>query len=294
MAETVIPLRKNVVDTFAKEDNIIYAKHENGAVYVCNGHYMLKTNQAGVDYLKSQVNRRRRTADIGMKENKHILDYVKDSKGTFELTKKPHEVELDKNCTACFYADNKQYFAYNKRFVAILKNFDNRLFVDNNVSYDPYSHNLIAKSHTGEILGIALPIRLAEELYTTLADVLPLKVKRKSELERIKENPTKDPYIGKEFSDGRDNFIISALRKNNGINMYMVQEIENGKLSRHGELIESGKIEERVVCWKPDKAVKKQSYKKQLADGEKQAAKANAKNPAPKKSDKNKGAEERG
>ena len=278
---TVIPLRKNVIDTFAKADNILYAKHDNGAVYVSNGYYILKTNQEGLDYLTAQVNRRRRTSVITVRENKRILDYVKNAKGTFELTQKPYERELNTNCTVCFYADDKQYFAYDKRFIDILRNYDNRLFVDDNNGYDMGSHSMVAKSQTGEVLGFALPIRLPDEMYEKLADVLPLKIKWKSEIDRIKENPTHDPYIGKELFTGKDHVIVSAIRKINGVDMYVVPKVENGKVLGGGDLIKADEIAEHISRW--NAARKQPGIGQQMASGAKQAAAHNAAKPAPEK-----------
>jgi hypothetical protein len=248
MAEALIPLRKNVIDTFAKEPTIHYARHDNGAVYVSNSYYLLKTNQAGLEYLTAQVNRRKRASDITVTENKGILDYVEDANGAYELTQKPYVAESGKDIAACFYADGTQYFAYNKRYVDILKNFDNRLFVGNYESYDVYNHRLVSKSPTGEVLGVALPLRITEETYEKLADVLPL-TNRKSELERIKENPTNDPYIGREFFDGRDTYIISSIRRIAGVDMYVAPRVEGGKVSRSGDYIEANEMEEQILRW---------------------------------------------
>ena len=279
LSATVIPIRKNVIDTFAKETNLLYARHENGSIYVSNGNYILKTNQTGLDYLIQQVNKRKRVSDIAVTENKRILDYVKKAKGTFELTQKPYELELHKGCTACFYADEKQYFEYNKKFVDILKNFDNRLFVDDNAGYDVYSHSLIAKGRDNEVLGIALPLTVPDEMYEKLANILPLKVKRKSDIERIKENPTNDPYIGKEFSDGRNNYIISAVRNYGDADMYVVSKIENGKVSRSADLVKVDEIEEQITHWGKSRVDKKPKMAEQMANAAKQAVKYNADRP---------------
>jgi hypothetical protein len=283
-------MRKNVVDTFAKEDNIYYAKHENGSIYVSTGHYLFKTNQPDFDFLISQVNRRRKTSDIAVVEKTRILDYVNNAKGTFELTQKPHEMGMS-NCTACIYADEKQYFGYDKRFIAILKNYDNRLFVDDNRGYDIYTHSLIAKGHNNEVLGVALPLNVTDTMYEKLADVLPLKVKRKSEIERIKENPDNDPYIGKEFSDGKNKFIISYIRNHNGADMYLIPKIENGKVSTHADLVKVDEIEARIKRWETSRAEKKPGVKEQMTEAAKQAAKDNAKRSVPDKGGKTKAAE---
>lgn len=286
---TVIPLRKNVIDTFVKGDRLFFAKQKDGSVYVSNGHYLMKTDKAGLDYLTAQVNKRRRTPDIAVTENKRILDYVKNAKGAFELTQKPHEVEMGKDCTACFFMDDKQYFAYDKRFISILKNFDNRLFVDDNRFYDVYSHGLIAKSQTGEVLGVALPMTVTDAMYEKLADVLPLKVKRKSEIERIKENPDNDPYIGKEYSDSKNNYIVSAKRLFDGVDMYVIpQTISNGKVTGHADLVRADEMEKQIARWEADRAGRKPGINKQMEDAAKQAAKYNAARPAPEKGGKGK------
>ena len=108
---------------------------------------------------------------------------------------------------------------------------------------------MIIKSGGGEILGLVLPIRLPETIYAELADVLPLKVKWKTELERIKENPTKDPYIGKEFFDGRDTHIISELKEIDGIGMYAVPTVKDGRISPYADNIPTDEIENKIAEW---------------------------------------------
>jgi hypothetical protein len=108
---------------------------------------------------------------------------------------------------------------------------------------------MIVKSGDGEILGVVLPIRLTDEFYENMADVLPLKVKWKNELERIKENPTNDPYIGKEFFDGADTHIVAAFKNIGGEDVYVVPLMENGKLSGGADYVKPGEMENQIARW---------------------------------------------
>lgn len=293
--ERTIPISKAVVALFSKGYDIYYAKDDNGAVFISNGHFMLKTNQKYFDGLIAQANKRKRTSTISPIENTTILKYVNSAKGNFELSQKPHELETHKDHTSYFYADNKQYFQYDKRYVDILSNNFNRLFVDDNTSYDISSHNLIIKNRNNEVLGVILPISVPNELYTKLADVLPLEIPWKPEIERIKENPTNDPYIGKEFFDGRNHLIVSAIKNYNGVDMYVAPAIENGEVLRRGAIVvKVDEIAERIARWESNKKGrgKQPDMKKQMANAAKQAAKHNAaRPPAPAQSKKTQDAE---
>jgi len=252
-SETVIPIGRAVVNTFAKEPSIYYAKHDNGSLYISNGHFMLKTSQADFYDLLEQVNKRRRSENISAVEKTGLLSYVSNDRGKFELSGEPLEFEMSGNFFVSLFADDKQYFGYNKKYVDVFIGGENRLFVDDNAGYDVMSHCLIVKSRADEVLGVVLPVRLPDELYGELADVLPLKVKWKTELERIKENPTNDPYIGKEFFDGRDTHIISAVKEINGVDVYVVPNLKDGKLSGYAAHIRMDEIENQIARWVTDR-----------------------------------------
>ena len=264
--ETVIPMNKAVVDIFAKESAIRYAKHDNGSLYICSGQFIMKTNQADFDVLIAEASRR---GNIKTVEYTRMLDYVNKAKGTFELPDMPHEMESGNGLTLYMFADEKQYFGYNKKYVDIVSSSTNRLFVDDNTSYDTLSHNMIVKSPGGEVLGVVLPIRLHDTLYERLADILPLEIKWKTALERLRETPTNDPYIGKEFFDGKHHLIVSELKNHYGVDLYVVPRIENGKLSGYADLIEPHEMEAQIARWEASRA---ETEKQRLAD-EKQARK---------------------
>jgi|GEM_PF-1974979 len=278
-SETVIPIGKAVAGTFAKAPQIIYANHENGSLYISNGHYMMKTNKEDFDNLLEQVNKRRRTEKIAAVEKPGILKFVDGGRGKFELSQEPLEFEMSDNRFISLFADDKQYFGYNKKYVDIFNNGENRLFVDDNADYDPNSHQMIVKSSADEILGVVLPIKIPDELYADLADVLPLKNGWKTELERIKENPKNDPYIGKEFYDGRDNHIIASVKKINGTDMYVVPNVENGKVSGYAAYVKVDEIENQIAQWETGKAEREKDKKTSPVEKEKPSEKEENKPP---------------
>jgi hypothetical protein len=248
-AETAIPVGKAVTSIFAKASFIGYAKHDNGSLYISNGHYIMKTSQADFDGLLEQVNKRKKTETVAAVEKPELLKYVDGGKGKFELSEQPLEFESGSGLFISLFADDKQYFGYNKKYVDIFGNGDNKLFVDDNATYDTTAHCLIVKSRADEVIGAVLALKLPDEIYTELADVLPLKIKWKNEYERIKENPTNDPYIGKEFFDGKDNYIISAIKEINGADVYVVPNVKDGKISGYADYIKVDDIEDQIARW---------------------------------------------
>ena len=254
-SETAVPIGKAVIGTFAKSPCIFYANHDNGSLYISNGQYIMKADPMQLDDLIEQANKRRRSESekITLRERPELLKYVSGDKGNFELAGEPLEFEISDKFFISLYADEKQYFGYDKNYVDVFCNGENRLFVDDNAGYDANSHNMIVKSLGGEVLGVVLPIRLTDKIYTELADVLPLKVKWKTELERIKENPSNDPYIGKEFFDGRDSYIISALREVNGADVYIVPNVVNGEVSRYAAHVKADEMENQIMRWETDR-----------------------------------------
>jgi len=100
------------------------------------------------------------------------------------------------------YTDGAQYFSYNKDFIDMFGD-GVALNVENATVFDSTKHKLFIKDDNGTLLGLVLPVRTTDKLYENMAEYLSLDVPYKTRLERIKENPTNDPYIGREFSDGR-------------------------------------------------------------------------------------------
>ena len=247
--ETTVPINKPVINLFAKGPTIYFAKDDNGAIYVSNGYFVLKINQKIFDDLIVQVNNRKKTSEVAIAEKPRLMDIIKNAKGNFELSQKPHELEMGKGNTAYVYAGKDQYFGYNKKYVDFFIKSVTRLFVDDHTGYDYSSHSMIAKNRRNEVLGVVLPINIPDVLYTKLADILPLESERKSDIERIKENPTNDPYIGKQYFDGRDNRIIAAIKTYDGVDMYVVPVIENGKLQRRADLIKADEIKKHIDLW---------------------------------------------
>jgi hypothetical protein len=211
-----MPLNKAIIDTFAKKPKIYYTADTDGSLYISDGRYIIKTAEQDIDAVTAQINSRRRNSDIEVIPNTKLLGYINNAKGKYELTQPPHETEADKNFASYIYADDKQYFKYDKKYVDIFNGGENRLFVDDNMNYDVNSHSLVVKNSNNDILGVVLPIKVKEEAYEELNKIMPLAAGIKSEIERIKENPANDPYIGREFFDGKDNYIISGIRNHNG------------------------------------------------------------------------------
>jgi len=209
--DTVVPISKAVAATFAKSAQVLYANHDNGSLYISNGYFIMKANQAEFDGMVEQIGKRLKTNNVTVTEKPAILKYVGGDRGKFELTGEPLDFEMGDNKFISLFADEKQYFGYDKKYVDVFTNSENRLFVDDNADYNVNSHHMIVKSPDGEVIGVVLPLRLPETIYKDLEKVLPIRDGWKTEYERIKENPTNDPYIGKEFFDGRDTHIIAAL-----------------------------------------------------------------------------------
>jgi hypothetical protein len=234
--ETVVPISKVVAAAFAKPGNVYFAQHDNGSLYISNGYFIMKANEAEFGVMLDEICRRQKTENIAV-EKPELLKYIDSDRGKFELTQEPLEFEMGDNKTISLFADGKQYFGYDKKYADVFRNGENRLFVDDNADYNPLSHNMIVKSPAGEVLGAVLPLRLPEQIYKELADVLPLKIAWKTEYERIKENPTGDPYIGKEFFDGRDTHIIAAIKEVGGANHYVVPNVKDGKVSGYADYV---------------------------------------------------------
>ena len=279
--DTVIPITKGVAGTYAKAPYIGYATNENGSLYISNGQYIMKTNHEDFSDLIEQVNKRRRADPITAVEKPELLKYLGSDRGKFALSQEPLEFETEGNSFISLFADDKQYFGYDKKYLDVFNNGDNRLFVDDNAGYELLSHCLIVKDSADEIIGVVLPLELPDELYIEMAEVLPLKEGWKTELERIKANPTNDPYIGKEYSDGSDLHIISAIKQVGGDDMYVVPVIIDGKLSRGADYVKVDEIENQIARWETKRIERESENQDMPVEEESQPAQEEAKPPRP-------------
>jgi len=264
-------INSNLTDVFAKEHTMLYAKAGKGAIYVSNGQFMQKISQKDFGHLLAQVDRRRRKHKIELVEKDALIKIADEAKGNFEVSK-PYEWDKG-NGAMCVFADKIQHFAYSKKYLDIFDGNSNRMFVDDNSTYHFRGHSLVVKDGNGELSGLVLPLALTDESRKELNNVFPLENGFKTTLERIKEIPTNDPYIGKEFFDGRETHIISAIQKINGVDMYVVPTVKNGEVSTHASLIEVGNIEKEIKKWEKsrlDKGKQKPPpVAEQLAEAEK-------------------------
>jgi hypothetical protein len=203
--ETVVPIDKSVVSTFAKAQQIMYANHDNGSLYISNGFFIMKASHTDFAAMLEQLNERQRAISIPIVEKPMLLKHIRDDRGKFELNGDSLDYEIESGKFTSVYEDKKQYFGYNKSYVDIFNNGDNRLFVDDNAGYDPSSHNMIVKSSGGEVLGVVLPLRLSEDVYMNLAEVLPLENGWKTEYERIKDRQGVFRRQGYAFRVGNNN-----------------------------------------------------------------------------------------
>jgi len=254
---TGLPLTKNLISTFTKDMSLHYAVDKDGYIAISNGYYIVKTNEQDIDKIAKFINGRRTKNKIEPVLTEKILERLEQASGNYELTQKPYELALDKT-PFYFYADNKQYFQYNQKFVDIFDKSPEHqhlsLFVDDNTDYDILSHHMVVKNVDGAVLGIVLPARTPDYLYERLADALPLEVPYKSELERIKENPTNDPYIGKEYFNGVSTHVVASLRQHNGEYVYQVPNIESGgRISRFASLIKPEDMEAQISRWEANR-----------------------------------------
>jgi len=278
-SDTVIPINKAVAGNFAKAAQIGYAHHDNGSLYISNGHFIMKADQAEFDGMLEHISKRLKANHVTPAEIPAMLKYIDGGRGKFELTGEPLEFESGDHFISLF-ADEKQYFGYDKKYVDIFKSGDNLLFVDDNAGFNTNTHNMIVKSPAGEVLGVVLPLRLSEELYGELADVLPLKFKWKTEYERIKENPTHDPYIGKEYFDGTDTHIIARTKEIDGENMYVVPRVMDGKVSGYAAYVKVDEIKKKIARWEEDRTIREKDHPAPPAEKEKPPAQEESKTPA--------------
>ena len=277
--ETVVPISKAVTAAFTKTGNVYFAQHENGSLYISNGYFIMKANEAEFGVMLEEIYRRQKTENIAV-EKPELLKYIDSDRGKFELSHEPLEFEMGDNKIISLFADGKQYFGYDKKYTDVFRNGENRLFVDDNADYNPLSHNMIVKSPAGEVLGAVLPLRLPEQIYKELADVLPLKIAWKTEYERIKENPAGDPYIGKEFFDGRDTHIIAAIKEVGGANHYVVPNVKDGKVSGYADYVKVDEIENFIARWEESRVYREKDNQAPPAEEESPPAKEEETPPA--------------
>lgn len=240
-------ITSDVINIFSKSGTIITASETDNSIYISNRYLILKIHQNELMDLYKNVIRRSKIRNIELTKNEILLEYIHKARGNYELTQKPYELENNNHITY-IYSDKKQYFQYNKKFVDIMLSGENRLFIDDNISNDIQSHKMIVKNIHGEIVGIVLPIEIENKLYEHLVDVLPLEIEG-SRAERDEVNPTNDPYIGKEFFDGTNIFLISDSRQYNDELVYRVRQIKNAVISNSAILIKANDIDSRIELW---------------------------------------------
>ena len=269
---TGIPLTKGMISNFSAGSRLLYAIDKDGAVCISDGNFVAKTNETDINVISSLINGRRKKNKVEPVINEQILEYLEKAQGSFRLSKQPHEMARD-NGISLVYADEKQYFLYDQKYVDIFQlngvSGGLEMYVNDNTSDSLREHSMIVKNQEGTVLGVLMPLMLDEQLYEQLADVLPLEVPYRSRLERIKENPTNDPYIGREFFDGTTTHIVASLINWRGEEVYEIPELSNGKLSRHASMIKPVDMESRIELWESNRLFSEN----QQADNEAKAAK---------------------
>ncbi|MCL1842373.1 MAG: hypothetical protein FWF79_01015, partial [Defluviitaleaceae bacterium] len=249
-----LPITKGIARAFRGHDNVLFAHDKDGSLYISNGYFIAKTAENDITAVLEQINKGKRGTKLEAIERPNILEYLEKAQGNFELTAPPHVLENEgKNALKSYvYADEKQYFQYDGNYVDAFQSAAGstaRLFVDDGASYDTNSHNMIFKSPNNEVLGLILPVRTDEEFYQRMANVIPLEIPHKSEYERIKENPTNDPYIGKEYTDGANTYIVARLRTFQGEDIYEIPTVKDGVVSRSADIVKPEDMENCIAQW---------------------------------------------
>ena len=264
-------LTQAVIRHFTDAETLQYAVNKDGALFISNDYFIMRTAESDINVIAEQINGRRRTNLIEPRENLRILEHIENSAATFELPQEPHLLRSDRR-SSYVYADEKQYSHYDKNFIDVFQFTDYRLFVDNS-GYDIRSHNAVVKDPNGGILGLVLPVKVDETLYERLADVLPLDIPWKSEIDRARENPTGDPYIGREFFDGRDAYFISGITNVRGVDMYSAPTIKDGVLSGGARLIPVAEMETQIGYWEINRSdAEKAQAAREVREAEEAAA----------------------
>ena len=163
----------NVAEVFSKDRDMKYANAADGSVCVSNGYFLLKISQKEFGALLAQLDRRRRKSPIELVENDKVLKIANEAEGKFEVSK-PYEWEQSKDFTASVFADNKQHFAYNKKFVDVFADNGNRMFIDDNTADNAIKQSLVIKGGDGDFKGLILPINITADSRKKLHKVFPL------------------------------------------------------------------------------------------------------------------------
>jgi hypothetical protein len=267
-----ILLTQPVINKFTDSKTLLYARNEDGVLFISNGSFIMRAAENDINVIAEQINARRTRNIIEPQENERLLTAIDKVKGNFELTENPYVLTSDIR-KSYVYADDKQYFEYDKGLIEVFQFTDSRMFVDDNSSYNIRSHNLIIKDQNGEVLGLVMPLRIDERLYEKLADELPLEIPWKNELERARENADNDPYIGKEYFDGKETHIVTGITERDGVQMYTIPTIEDGKILRYALLLLPEDMENRIKLWETQRI---DSEKQKIAQAESEKIEAAA------------------
>ncbi len=126
---TGIPITQAVVNAFPDHSTVKYAVDQDGALYISNGYFLMKTSERSIEAVTEQINRNRPKSPIETEYSEGILQRFNNAKGNYEITKPPHEINFG-NQAATFFTDGVQYFTYNKRYVDIFGGDKGRFFID--------------------------------------------------------------------------------------------------------------------------------------------------------------------
>jgi len=266
-----VPITKALIEAIRRKETLAYAKDPDGALYVASGHFIVCLAEQDISRIADLVNRNRTKNRIEPREAGFILDMVNNVKGNFELIQPPYVLESGDHVTH-LYTDGKQYFHYDKQLLDMFQSPDLSLFIDDHTDYSASGHNLVIKGEDGTVLGIVAPLCVDERLYEHLVHALPLDQPRKSVIEFIRENPTGDPYIGREFFDGRDTYIIAAIRIRDGAAFYEAPTVRDGALSRNARLIPVAEIEKVIERWEANRVSSAQEQERAAIKAQEEAA----------------------
>ena len=278
-----IMITRAVAETFRNPNDpsngFLYAHDESGQLFITNKHFIFKPEEQDISKVTEQLNlyrnadrRRKQLPPLTAVENTEIIKHVTDLNNRDEDATAVHALDKsrsfsfkpysDSNHENILFTDGAKYFMYQKELVDVFGENAN-LFVENADSYDSHKHKLIIADDNGGTVGVILPMGTTERMYEKLADTFPLDVPYKTRLERIKENPRNDPYIGREFFDGRNNVIVASLESVRAANKesdtppdpyYLVCEInKDGTVSNGGIYVNAEHMEERIVQWEANR-----------------------------------------
>jgi hypothetical protein len=312
-AETIvpggIPITRNLAEAFRDphdhRNDFIYARDDDGQLFISNRYIIIKTEEQDIDKVTEQLNHyrnadRRRTQlpPLTAVENNVLLEHLNNVGDTHKLDTsrsfsfKPYQDSAHENI---IYTDGAQYFMYNRHFVEAFGS-DTSVNVENATDFDCRKQNLFITDNNGAALGLILPMKTTDRLYENLKDTFPLDMPYKTRLERIKENPTNDTYIGREFYDGRNNYIVASLESvrplgpaggdsadNQPEPHYLICEINQDPanpdqpptVAEHGSYIKAADMDDRISLWESNReaaeAVKAQAELRAQAEAEARA-----------------------